>query len=189
MGFARAQPILRAGQGNGNQPPVAAAGGAGGGDDGGDDWLRKLIARILAQQAKQNAPGAFAAKGEIAGVRAYPDGSLRTPDGKFAGVSGTSAPGMASANRFVDFLSSSGVDVVGRELEVNGPLGVRRYDVVTRNANGSLHGLEIKSGSATRSLYQDFSDRFINRYGATGRGRISGQIVTGNSVVYLPEGY
>ena len=36
-----------AGQGNGNQPPVAAAGGAGGGDDGGDDWLRKLIARIL----------------------------------------------------------------------------------------------------------------------------------------------
>ncbi|MDA9529572.1 hypothetical protein ACM42_14310 [Bradyrhizobium sp. CCBAU 25338] len=45
-----------AGQGNGNQPPVAAAaGGAGGGDDGGDDWLRKLIARILAQQAPQNA--------------------------------------------------------------------------------------------------------------------------------------
>ncbi|KRQ00644.1 RHS repeat-associated core domain-containing protein [Bradyrhizobium manausense] len=49
-----------AGQGNGNQPPVAAAaGGAGGGDDGGDDWLRKLIARILAGQENQSSRGEF----------------------------------------------------------------------------------------------------------------------------------
>ena len=44
-----------AGQGNNNRPPVAAAaGGAGGGGDGGDEWLKKLLARILAQQANQS---------------------------------------------------------------------------------------------------------------------------------------
>ena len=131
--------------------------------------------------------GATQAKGT--NTKIYSDGSLRTPDGKFASIRGMAVPGTASAGRYADFLSSNGIDVVGRELEVNGPLGVRRYDIVTRNADGSLHGLEIKSGGATRSLYQDFSDRYINRFGATGRGRINGQTVTGNSVVYLPGDY
>jgi hypothetical protein len=128
-------------------------------------------------------------EGAKPGVQAYPDGSFRTPDGKFASISGERSPGTASASRFADFLSSHGVDVVGQELEVNGPLGVRRYDIVTRNSDGTLHGIEIKSGGASRSRYQDFSDMFINRYGATGRGRISGQSVTGTSVVFLPGGY
>jgi filamentous hemagglutinin len=80
------------------------------------------------------------------------------------------------------------VDVVGQELEVNGPLGTCRYDIVTRNPDGTLHGLEIKSGGATSNAYQKFTDMFINRFGATGRGQISGQQFTGTTTVFLPSG-
>jgi len=88
-----------------------------------------------------------AIEGDVAtNVSAYPDGSFRTPDGKFASVSGMPAPGTVNANNYADFLSSNGVDVAGTELEVDGPLGVRRYDFMTVNSDGSLFGVEIKSG-------------------------------------------
>lgn len=80
------------------------------------------------------------------------------------------------------------MDVVGQELEVSGPLGPRRYDIVTRNPDGTLHGLEIKSGGGTSNAYQRFTDMFINRFGATGRGQIPGQQLTGTSKLYLPSG-
>jgi filamentous hemagglutinin len=51
-----------------------------------------------------------------------------------------------------------------------------------------LHGLEIKSGGATSNAYQKFTDMFINRFGATGRGQISGQQFTGTTTVFLPSG-
>ena len=121
-------------------------------------------------------------------VRAYPDGSLRTPDGKFASVAGQPAPGTVNAANYADFLRSNGVDVVGTELEVDGPLGVRKYDIGTRNPDGSIFGIEIKSGGATSGSYQDFADRFVNEFGATGRGRIAGQPVTGSMTIYLPSG-
>lgn len=119
-------------------------------------------------------------------VRLYSDGSLRTPDGKFASVSGSPAPGTVSASQFADFLSSNGVNVVGQEVVVNGPLGPRRYDIVTQDANGALHGIEVKSGGATRNTYQEFSDQFVNRFGATGTGRFAGKIIRGSTTVYLP---
>ena len=121
-------------------------------------------------------------------IRPYPDGSLRTPDGKFASIAGQPAPGTVNAANYAEFLRSNGVDVVGIELEVQGPLGVRKYDMGTRNADGSIFGIEIKSGGATPDSYQDFSDRFINQFGATGRGRIAGQPVTGTMTIYLPSG-
>ena len=99
-----------------------------------------------------------------ANVRVYPDGSLRTPDGKFASVSGMPAPGTANAQAFADYLSSNGVDVVGTEMEVQGPLGIRRYDIVTRNADSSLFGIEVKSGGASLTPYQEFSDMYINQF-------------------------
>jgi hypothetical protein len=132
--------------------------------------------------------GDSAAVEQGANVRAYPDGSLRTPDGKFASVSGMPAPGTANAAAYADFLKSNGVDVVGTEMEVNGPLGVRKYDIVTRNGDGTLFGIEVKSGGATPTPYQRFSDMYVNQFGAAGRGRISGQTVTGSYTVYLPPG-
>ncbi|MET1500913.1 filamentous hemagglutinin N-terminal domain-containing protein [Burkholderia sola] len=119
-------------------------------------------------------------------VRLYPDGSLRTPDGKFASVAGSPAPGTTTASQFADFLSGNGVNVVGKEVVVNGPLGNRVYDIVTQDANGTLHGIEIKSGGATRNTYQEFSDQFVNRFGATATGRFAGKTIGSSTTVYLP---
>ncbi|XAQ42756.1 hemagglutinin [Ralstonia solanacearum] len=119
-------------------------------------------------------------------VRLYSDGSLRTADGKFASVSGAPAPGTTAATQFAGFLSSNGVNVVGQEVVVYGPLGPRRYDIVTQDANGLLHGIEIKSGSATPTLYQRFTDMFVNSFGASGAGRFSGRTINSATTVYVP---
>jgi filamentous hemagglutinin len=111
-------------------------------------------------------------------VRLYPDGSLRTPDGKFASVSGSPPPGTNAASQFADYLSSNGVNVVGQEVVVNGPLGARRFDIVTQDANGVLHGIEIKSGGASPTLYQQFKDKFVNMFGVSGTGRFAGQTIS-----------
>ncbi|WP_379549958.1 LysM peptidoglycan-binding domain-containing protein [Qipengyuania sp. DGS5-3] len=125
--------------------------------------------------------------GNASALVKHPDGSVRTLDGKFASISGAPAPGSRAPANFAGFLKSNGVQVVGRELEFNGPLGVRRYDIVTRNPDGSLHGLEIKTGSARPNPYQRFTDLHVNRFGAEGRGRAAGERVTGASTVYLTE--
>ncbi|MFB9111574.1 LysM peptidoglycan-binding domain-containing protein [Xanthomonas arboricola pv. corylina] len=120
--------------------------------------------------------------------RSYPDGSFRTPDGKFVSVRGAPAPGTINAVSFANFLQTNGVKVVGTEMEVVTPVGIRKYDVVTRNADGSLFGLEIKSGGATPTPYQRFVDMYVNNFGAQGRGRIAGEKLVGSYTVYLPSG-
>lgn len=73
-------------------------------------------------------------------------------------------------------------------MEVTGPLGVRKYDIGTRNPDGTIFGIEIKSGGATKSWYQEITDMYVNQFGAAGRGRIEGQRVTGSMTIYLPPG-
>lgn len=121
-------------------------------------------------------------------VRLYPDGSLRTPDGKFASVSGMPAPGTTAASNYATFLANNGVNVAGTELEVEGPIGIRRLDIGTYNPDGSIFGIEIKTGGATPDTYQAFTDMYINQFGGVGRGRISGIPVTGTMTIYLPSG-
>lgn len=120
------------------------------------------------------------------GAKLYPDGSLRTSDGKFASVAGNPAPGTTSASNYADFLSQNGVNVVGKEMVVEGPLGPRRYDIVVRDTSGSLQGIEIKTGTAGKNSYQDFTDRFVNQFGAQGVGRIAGETVKSSITIYLP---
>jgi filamentous hemagglutinin len=120
------------------------------------------------------------------GISEYPDGSFRTPDGKFASRKGEAAPGTMKADEFAAFLKNNGMNVVGTELVVQGPVGDRRYDIVVRDANGKLHGIEIKSGSASKDSYQRFTDYFINQFGANGKGRISGERVESAITVYVP---
>lgn len=110
---------------------------------------------------------------------------FRTADGKFASVTGQASPGTAAAKEFADHLSVNGVDVVGTEMSVQGPLGRRTYDVVTRR-EGKLWGIEVKTGGATKDSYQDFSDSWVNQFGAPGIGKLSGQTVSGSSTVFLP---
>lgn len=119
-------------------------------------------------------------------IKQHSDGSYRTPDGKFASPTGVSPPGTAKADEFAKHLESNGMEVVGTEMVVKGPLGDRRYDIVVRDANGKLHGLEVKSGSASKTSYQEFTDYFVNEFGAQGKGRLNGQVIESATKVYVP---
>lgn len=66
---------------------------------------------------------------------------------------GQPAPGTINASNYAEFLRSNRVDVVGTELEVVGPLRVRRCDIGTRNPVGSIFGIEIESGGAKPDSY------------------------------------
>ena len=61
---------------------------------------------------------------------------------------------------------------------MNGPLGARRFDIVTRDANGLLHGIEIKIGGASPTLYQQFTDKFVNMFGVSGTGRFDRKTIS-----------
>jgi RHS repeat-associated protein len=110
---------------------------------------------------------------------------FRTADGKFASVAGQASPGTSTAMEFANHLQSNGANVVGTEMPVMGPLGRRTYDIVTRSGD-RLWGIEVKTGGASKGAYQDFSDQWINKFGAPGIGRLSGQTVSGSSTVFLP---
>ncbi|TYK67491.1 hypothetical protein FSY59_27180, partial [Comamonas sp. Z3] len=119
------------------------------------------------------------------GSKLYPDGSIRTADGKFASITGNAAPGTKAASDYAEFLNKNGVNVVGEELVINGPLGPRRYDIVVRDSSGKLQGIEIKTGSAKKTLYQEFTDIFVNKFGAQGVGKISGEKIESSITIYL----
>lgn len=123
----------------------------------------------------------------IFAVRNYPDGSYRSEDGKFQSRTGEPAPGTDKAKNFVQQLRNNGFDVVAEEASVETPLGLRRFDAVIRAADGKLHGLEIKSGTATKGQSQTFIDTFIvNKGGAPGVGKIEGETVHSATTVYIP---
>lgn len=77
------------------------------------------------------------------------------------------------------------MEVVGTEMVVKGPLGDRRYDIVVRDASGKLHGLEVKSGTANKTSYQEFTDYFVNEFGAQGKGRLKGEVIESATTVYV----
>jgi hypothetical protein len=99
-------------------------------------------------------------------VRTYPDGSVRTPDGKFAGKTGTipGTPAVLDAQRIVD--SRAGWQVVGREISVRDASGtLRRYDLVAKNPAGEFVGIEVKGGGATLTAQQRAVDASLNARG------------------------
>ena len=100
-------------------------------------------------------------------------------------MAGSPTPGTAAATNYANFLRSNGINVVGEEMTVAGPLGPRRYDIVVQDGRGNLQGIEIKSGGASKNAYQDFTDRFVNQFGAQGIGKLKGQTVTSNITIYV----
>lgn len=78
------------------------------------------------------------------------------------------------------------MEVVGTETVVKGPLGDRRYNTVVRDANGKLHGLEVENGSASKTSCQEFTDYFVNKFGAQGKGRLNGKVIESATTVYVP---
>ncbi len=74
---------------------------------------------------------------------------------------------------------------MGEEIVINGPLGPRRYDIVVRDSSGKLQGIEIKTGSAKKTLYQEFTDMFVNKFGAQGTGKIAREKIESSITIYL----
>jgi hypothetical protein len=100
--------------------------------------------------------------GEADGLKQYPDGSIRDSKGHFAGKTGT-VPGTPGVDKAMDIIKNDaaykGYDILGTEISVRGTDGtLRRYDVVARKPDGSIVGIEVKSGTATRTAQQKLID-------------------------------
>lgn len=99
--------------------------------------------------------------GEL-GYKRHGDGSIRDSAGHFAGNSGTilGTPGVDMAE---EYLSKQEYTVKEREISVKSSENkLRRYDIVMEDAEGNALGIEVKSGSATRTRQQTKIDRIVD---------------------------
>jgi hypothetical protein len=88
------------------------------------------------------------------GYKRYSDGSIRDSQGHFAGNSGT-IPGTPGVDAAETYLTNANYTIDGREISVRGADGtLRRYDIVATSPDGTVIGIEVKSGSATRTAQQ-----------------------------------
>ncbi len=95
---------------------------------------------------------------------------------------GQRIPGISAVDDFERQALDNGFEIVGREISVNTPFGLRRYDVVLKDPETKLiHGIEIKSSQAAfdkfdRAARQQFAaDRWLNsRKGAEAVGEGAG---------------
>ncbi len=88
------------------------------------------------------------------GYKRYSDGSIRDGYGHFAGNSGT-IPGTPGVDAAEKQLLDDGYTINGREISVkNADNKLRRYDIVATSPEGVVVGVEVKSGSATRTQQQ-----------------------------------
>lgn len=102
--------------------------------------------------------------GEL-GYKRHSDGSIRDSKGHFAGNSGT-VPGTPGVDAAEKYLCDSNYTVKGREISVRGSDGtLRRYDIVAEAPDGTTIGIEVKSGSATRTEQQIRLDDELTRSG------------------------
>ncbi|MCB2362493.1 hypothetical protein [Clostridium estertheticum] len=96
------------------------------------------------------------------GLKQHPDGSIRDSKGHFAGKTGT-VPGTPGVDKAMSVIKNTaeykGYDILGTEISVRGADGtLRRYDIVARKPDGSIVGIEVKSGTATRTAQQKLMD-------------------------------
>ncbi len=106
---------------------------------------------------------------EANGLKQYPDGSIRDSKGRFAGKTGT-VPGTPGVDKAMDIIKNDatykGYDILGTEISVRGADGtLRRYDIVARKPDGSIVGIEVKSGTATRTAQQKLIDNELLQNG------------------------
>ena len=131
-------------------------------------------------------------------------GSVLESVGAVAGaLAGAAAPvaqvttnrelGEKAVDEFIEHIEGNGMQVVGREVSVRTPFGLRRYDVVVRNpVSNELEGIEIKSslGALDRwdaAAKQQFSaDRWVNQFGAYAVGKWAsiGRIVNTTKILW-----
>lgn len=99
------------------------------------------------------------------GLKRHSDGSIRDTKGRFAGNSGV-IPGTPGVDITEDYLEKQGYKIRGREITVRSADGkARRYDIVVEDSEGNIIGIEVKSGSATRTKQQVEIDKELNSNG------------------------
>ncbi len=121
-------------------------------------------------------------------TRVYPDGSIRTPDGKFASVRGAAPPGTPGEKLVVQGLRDQGVNVVGEQVTVRGLVSTRRYDAVVLDSKGRLWGIEVKSGTASKTPLQRLNDIHVQHTRDAvilGDGPLAGQKIFGVQTIYV----
>jgi hypothetical protein len=91
----------------------------------------------------------------------------RTADGKFASPQGTARSGAAAESAVWDAVEAKrGWQVIRGEVSVRDAAGqLRKYDGAAISPNGRVIGLEVKSGTATRTVPQRTFDSALNSSG------------------------
>jgi RHS repeat-associated protein len=132
-----------------------------------DEFLKTALVSAVLAPVLAFAGGKLLGKPpEAARTKVYPDGSVRTPDGKFAGKTGVvpGTPGVTQAEAIIN--ARPGWRVAGKEISVRDANGtLRRYDLVGQKPNGDYVGVEVKSGTATRTPQQRQVDANLEAQG------------------------
>ncbi len=101
---------------------------------------------------------------EELGYKRHSDGSIRDSKGHFAGNSGV-IPGTPGVDAARNYLEKNGYKVSAEEISVKSSKGkIRRYDLVAEK-DGITYGIEVKSGSATRTKQQKIVDEELSKLG------------------------
>jgi hypothetical protein len=105
-------------------------------------------------------------------------GSPLAAESAGAQVAANRIAGAQAVDDFIANAEANGAQVAGREVSVQTPFGLRRYDVVLRDpATGALQGVEVKSSVGAFNRFdaaarQQFAaDRWVNQYGADAVGQ------------------
>jgi hypothetical protein len=105
----------------------------------------------------------------------HPDASIRDSKGRFAGKTGT-VPGTPGVNKAMETIKTDpkykGYEILDTEISVKSRDGtLRRYDIVCKKPDGKIVGVEVKSGSATRTAQQRAIDNeLLNNGGLSTTG-------------------
>ncbi len=95
------------------------------------------------------------------GLYQYPDGSIRDALGHFATSAGTRV-GAAAEKQVMDDLADEGYNVIRSQVATRGNGNqLRYYDCAIDLGNGEIIGIEVKSGTATRTPEQRAFDAWV----------------------------
>jgi hypothetical protein len=114
------------------------------------------------------------------GIFQYPDNSIRTADGKFAGTVGSNVGAVAEQMTW-DQLETKGLKIVRGRIYVTGNYEqLRVYDGLVDLGNGTYLGIEVKSGNASLTAAQRAFDNWVDSgHAAAGVGQALGFKIVG----------
>jgi Holliday junction resolvase-like predicted endonuclease len=92
------------------------------------------------------------------------------------------AAGKAAEQAVVTTLKKEGREILGQQVGVKTSQGLRKVDVLTKDAAGKLANVEVKSGGAVRNASQVAKDNEIAAQGGTYVGKNTPESMRGQTV-------